>query len=77
MDDYQRGYQDGYREGQIITQPVNTNGHTEEEFVRIRAKYYAAIYSFAPTQYELGYGDGLDAAAYEYQESKQDTTEGA
>ena len=76
MDNYQKGFDDGYREGQIITQTVNTNGHTEDEFVRIRSRYYAAIYAILPSDYELGYGEGFDKAAYEYQ-TKQDSTEGA
>ena len=62
---YQEGFDAGYADGKIICQPVKTNGHSLSEFIRIRAKYYEAIYNLEPTEYQRGYGDGLDKAADE------------
>lgn len=62
---YQQGCEDGYQDGQTLQQPPNTGGHTRAAIQRICAKYRDAIYSFAATDYDRGYGDGLDKAAIE------------
>lgn len=40
---YQEGLEDGFVDAMIISQPINTGGHTYEEFCRIRDKYYTSI----------------------------------
>lgn len=62
---YQQGFDEGYADGKIITSPIKTNGHTEAEFCRIRNTYYACIYTLFPTDWQRGYGLGLDKAAEE------------
>ena len=63
--DYQSGFDAGYADGKIICSALHTNGHTEAEFCRIRNTYYACIYTMFPTEWQQGYGLGLDKAAEE------------
>lgn len=71
--DYRQGYEDGARDAQVITQPIKTGGHTEEAYTRIRSQYEAAIHTFAPTAWQLGYGEGFDAKVLEL---RPETAEG-
>jgi hypothetical protein len=63
--DYQSGFDAGYRDGKIISSPINTNGHTEAVFCQIRTLYLHCIYQLKPTDWQRGYGLGLDKAAEE------------
>lgn len=60
---YDDGLLDGFEDGFIISERPNNGQHTYGEYVRIKEKYEAAIYSFNPTEYETGYGNGLDCAS--------------
>ena len=61
--DYLLGFSTGYFDGLIIRFPVNTNGHTFDWYLRVKSVYESAIFNFNPSEYELGYGEGLDQAA--------------
>lgn len=64
MIEYEQGKVDGFIDSIIITQPVNTNGHTFEKFKEVDAKYNSAIYSVQPSLYQIGYALGVDCGAY-------------
>ena len=62
--EYLRGKADGERDGRLIQQPLHTNGHTYEAYRAIRSKYESAIDPFTlHSDYDLGYGDGVDAVS--------------
>lgn len=60
---YDDGLLDGFEDGFTISEKPNNGKHTYGEYIRIKEKYESAIYSFASTEYEQGYGNGLDCAA--------------
>lgn len=64
MCDYEQGKAAGLADGSIISQPINTNGHTFDEYARIRDTYAQAI-GFGASDYQRGYADGLDQRARE------------
>ncbi len=66
-EDYKRGWSDGLTDANLLCQPVGTNGHTYDQWVRIRNKLVAAIYTFPdhPTDYQRGYADVHDVVAIE------------
>jgi hypothetical protein len=64
MSDYEQGKAAGLADGLIISQPINTGGHTFEEWSRVRDTYAQAI-SFGASDWQRGYADGLDQRAIE------------
>lgn len=63
--EYERGFQEGYRDACVIALPIKTGEHTLSNYQAITARYEAAIYAMPPTSYERGYGDGFDKKALE------------
>ena len=62
---YQQVFDEGYADGKIITSPIKTNGHTESAYLSIQSKYLSCIHDLFPTEWQRGYGLGLDKAAEE------------
>lgn len=63
--DYYSGMVDGYKDASIICLPPKVGEHTESRYCEIKAKYEEAIFNFAPSDYQRGYGDGFDERARE------------
>lgn len=62
--EYRQGLEDGYIDGCVISQPCNEGEHSLERYHSVSYKYKSSISPFlTQTQYTLGYGNGVDAAA--------------
>ncbi len=66
MNDYKSGYEAGYKAAEIISSPINTNGHTYDFYLSTKELYENAInpfrpkYSDIPSEWLDGYGEGFD-----------------
>lgn len=71
--EYVTGWNDGYADGKLIANPVNTNGHTESEYCRVKATYMGCLGPHT-SDWQQGYADGMDRAAVEagYAEPTED-----
>lgn len=63
--EYERGRSDGAKDMALIMQPINTGGHTYDEFIRVQATYIEGL-APSPSPYQRGYIDGADTWAFEY-----------
>lgn len=60
---YEKGRVDGFVDGCILSQPIREGRHTYEKYLQVDTKYRLAIFSLKPSEYQQGYGRGLDMAA--------------
>lgn len=60
---YEKGRVDGFVDGCIISQPIHEDRHTYAKYVGVNAKYLSVIFNRSPSDYQEGYGIGLDLAA--------------
>lgn len=63
QDEFHRAFDQGWKDMALIMQPVGTNGHTYEEYLRVATTYREATEAFAPTAYQQAYGTGADTCA--------------
>jgi len=55
---YKLGFQAGQRDAKLISNPINTNGHTFDQYLTIKNLYEEAIYSV--DNWSRGYAEGFD-----------------
>lgn len=65
MNQYEEGFNAGYSDACVLESPIKTGEHTLGNYLSIKRRYESAIYSFEPTDYERGYGEGFDKKAVE------------
>lgn len=63
MTRYEKGRADGFVDGCILSQPIREDRHTYEKYLQVDTKYRLAIFNLNPSEYQQGYGRGLDMAA--------------
>lgn len=60
---YTDGLIDGWCDFMILSEPIKTSLHNYAKYCEVKFKYELSIFSFNPTEYEKGYGEGGDLAA--------------
>lgn len=62
-EEYHDGLTQGFIDGCIVDEPVNTGQHTYERFISSHSLYTSAIFNPNPSPSQLGYSRGFDLAA--------------